>query len=468
MVEPQKYNDREFARGYYLERILTHGGLMGRAHSIVFLLLLSACGVNAERYDRSYVSGQLEERTGRGLGPGSKEPAVPEGVDVGDGLSEEEAVAVALWNNAAFQEALTQLGFARADLVQAGMLPNPVLSVLFPLGPKQLEFAAKLPLEFLLLRPKRIAAAEFECERVSALLVQGGLDLIREVKKAYAELLLARRAAAVAREESGLRARMAEVFDARLRAGDVSDFEAGHARVEALRGGREAARRAREEEVARERLAELLGLPREQAFALSEPLEPRGPVRVSVEELLPEAYAARPDLRAAEYAMEAAAERAGLAALEIFALSGVVDANDRRGKDGLEVGPGAEAPVPLFNWNGGGRARAEAEVERAGRHYLTVRRKIAREVAEAALRYREAREAREAWEARILPALETALRQTEKAQENGEISILPVLETAARLVEARLRSAEAEADLRRARADLERSVGRRLGPEVRK
>ena len=41
-----------------------------------------------------------------------------------------------------------------------------------------------------------------------------------------------------------------------------------------------------------------------------------------------------------------------------------------------------------------------------------------------------------------------------------------MLEASRRLVEARLRAAEVTADLRRARAELERSVGRRLFEEA--
>src|SRR5262245_39195648 len=103
--------------------------------------LLAGCAADASRYDRALVSREVESRTGFDLGPGGRpgESALPPGVDPGDGLEEDEAVEIALWNNAPFQEALAQLGFARADLVEAGLLRNPVLSLLFPIGPKQLE-----------------------------------------------------------------------------------------------------------------------------------------------------------------------------------------------------------------------------------------------------------------------------------------------------------------------------------------
>jgi hypothetical protein len=58
------------------------------------------------------VSKSLETRTGHGLNlakPGAAS-ALPAGVTLADGLSEDEAVAIALWNNAALQSDLAQLG----------------------------------------------------------------------------------------------------------------------------------------------------------------------------------------------------------------------------------------------------------------------------------------------------------------------------------------------------------------------
>ena len=44
--------------------------------------------------------------------PGVVDEAVPPGVLIEDGLSPEDAVALALWNNPGFQVALTDLGLA--------------------------------------------------------------------------------------------------------------------------------------------------------------------------------------------------------------------------------------------------------------------------------------------------------------------------------------------------------------------
>lgn len=94
----------------------------------------ASCVSTASR-GREDISADLHERTGAPLRPDSvTDPLPPEGVDLQDGLSQREAVAIALWNNPQFEADLADLGFARAELAQAGALQNPFLALFFPLG----------------------------------------------------------------------------------------------------------------------------------------------------------------------------------------------------------------------------------------------------------------------------------------------------------------------------------------------
>src|SRR5262249_35500975 len=111
----------------------------------------------------------------------------PPGVDLADGVTQEEAVATALWNSPSFQARLVDLGLARADVADAGLLRNPVLSLLFPWGPKQLEFTWQYPFDALVQRPARLAAATFNAQAVGQRLVWGGLSLIAQVRTAHAD-----------------------------------------------------------------------------------------------------------------------------------------------------------------------------------------------------------------------------------------------------------------------------------------
>ena len=92
---------------------------------------------------------------------------LPELVDWEDGLSEDEAVTVGLWNNPAYRTLLADLDITRADVIQAAQLDNPQIMTLFPIGPKQWEFALRAPLDVLWLRPIRVAAAQLESARVA-------------------------------------------------------------------------------------------------------------------------------------------------------------------------------------------------------------------------------------------------------------------------------------------------------------
>src|SRR4051794_33055937 len=80
----------------------------GLAVGPVLLVLLCGCTAIPHACDRSCVSAKVTERTGFSVGPRppGKQVLLPNGASLEDGLTEEEAILIALWNNAAFQELL--------------------------------------------------------------------------------------------------------------------------------------------------------------------------------------------------------------------------------------------------------------------------------------------------------------------------------------------------------------------------
>lgn len=399
---------------------------------------------------------------GVGLGP---EPAcasffLPNGADLSDGLTEEEAVLVALWNNAAFQEALTELGVARGDLIQAGLLPNPEAVYFFQVPDKPFKYALDLPLEALWLRPIRVAAAERESERVAARLTQLGLDLIRDVRQSYADALLAQGRLEVAEEAVRLRGQIAKLAEARLRAGDISAQEAATARIDALAAEQDAARVRFEAPLAEERLRQWLGLGLDRPPLRLIAALPPAPPQFELEPLLAVALRSRPDALAAEQEAAGAAERLRLAKLNWVRLLGILDATS--GQNGHEFGPAFRVTLPLFHQNQGLIARAEAECERADRRRRTVRDQIVLDVRLAHLRLRQARAEMDLLDQSVLPEVETAIRRAETAYREGNAPYVVVLETTRQLLDSRLRHKQLEAELRRAWAELERGVGRHL------
>lgn len=388
---------------------------------------------------------------------------LPSAVDLRDGLSSDEAVATALWNNATFQVTLSQLGFARADLVDAGLLTNPVLSLLFPLGPKQFEATLRWPIEVLWERPKRRAAAQLALNAIASSLVQSGLDLALAVRVSHADYALAIDRQRLATDAAAILERIDVLTQSRLAAGDISTLEARVARVDAARARQDADRAAHDVRLARERLRLLLGLAaddpavdRIQALAVPDACG-------TATDLLPRALAARPDVRAAEIAVEGAAARLGWERSRVLALAAVLDANGQ-GLEGFEAGPGVDVGLPIFNWNQGGRLRAVTELQRASAAYVATQQQVGLDVREAVTLLDQAKESRTAWRTTLVVPLEANLTDAEEAYRAGDSSFLFVLENSRRLIEARLRERELAADEARAVARIERAIGAKCAP----
>jgi cobalt-zinc-cadmium efflux system outer membrane protein len=450
----------------------------------IFLLIMSpAYGLAQAKTRPADVSKEVEARTGHKINTAPREAgwALPDGVSLDDGLTEDDAVAIALWNNPALQAEMSSLGLARADLIEAGQLRNPSLTLIFPFSARILESVANWPFEALWQRPRRVAAAKLELERVGESLVSRALDIVRDARLAYIDYALAQRRASVAAEASRERGEIVTIINARFRAGDISELETGAARLDARLAEEQAIRFAHDVIIARDRLRAMLGVANNDPgfdFILSPTTRPAtadqstsialGPgasdSQKTLNGLIEQALEARPELKAAQLAIEAAGQRAKWERSRILAVSAIAKEYGRGGGDnhGFEQGPGMQIELPIFNRNRGGISRAEAEIERSAKQLIAARQRVVAEAREAYAQLTQARESSDLWRARLLPPLEEDILSAERAYKAGDVSYLFVLETTRRLTDARLREIELQAATARALIALERSVGRRL------
>ena len=431
------------------------------------LVVLAAAGCQTPPpCDRCSVSADVAHRFGQSVGPAPPldQVLIPPGLQLGQPLAEDQAVLLALWNNAAFQDLLLDLQLTKADLVTAGLLPNPEVVYYWPAPDKPLKYLVDFPIEAFWLRPIRLRIAAAENDRACARLTQSALDLIRDTRQAYADLQLAHDRVRVAEESLKLRARIAELAEARVKVGEASVQEASTAKIDALQARQEATRAAYDVPAAEERLKFLTGLPGFAApFVLPAGEAPTAAVP-DADSLVAEAIWSRPDAQAANHFARAATERARFARRSWVRFLGILDATSGRAS-GHEFGPALRMTLPLFNWNQGGIARADAEAEQADRRRLAVQNQIILDIRMAHTRYRQAAAELEGLRTRVRPEVELAVHRAEKAYEDKNISYLLVLEASRQLIDSYGREALLKADLRRAKAELERSVGRRLDPE---
>jgi cobalt-zinc-cadmium efflux system outer membrane protein len=444
--------------------------LKTKDYSILSCLTLIVCilslgTVTRAAVDREQVSKQLIESTGEGLNPDAtagRSFSLPPGVEGDSSLSEQEAVAIALWNSPGLETVLSELDLGRADLLQAGVLVNPSFSALFGIGSKPFEFLLSMPIQAFWQRPRRVAAAKMNLEMISEGLVQSGLDLVRDTRIAHAELVTAQERARLDSEASKLLSEIADLTAKREAAGDISELEARLVRLDSINAANRASRSQRDVELAQERLRVLMG-------AADEFPDLRAEASVSGPQILPEgsqlveeALSSRPDLRAAELGIEAAGERAGWERTRIFNLVAPQLSTKEVGSSGFKTGPGLSIELPLFDRNQGGVSRAEAELRRATLLYLEAAEQVKFEVRSSRLRFLQAREALDRLRGELLPVLRETVELAEKAYANGNISYLDLQVAKRPLLDTLLTEELAMLDLRRAQAELERAVGRRL------
>ncbi len=452
-------------RHHRLNELTQHGHFWCVLFSSIFAAMLSGC-CSSTQYcltDRSCVSQGIQCRFGQSVGDATCVGQViyPNGISLANELHEEEAVLLALWNNAAFLELLADLGMAQGDLVQAGLLPNPEVVYFFPVHDKPFKYLFDFPLESLWLRPIRVAAAEREYDRVCNRLTQSGIDLIRDTRQAYADLILAHGRKQVAVDAVSVRNAVFKLAKTRFDAGDISPQEASTAEIDASRAVQDLARIEIDIAIAEERLRNFMGIPDNREAIQLPKVSPTFDQSLDVQQLVDDATVSRPDLLAAEQFAGAAQERLRLAKIGWIRFLGILDATSGRGT-GHEFGPAGRATLPIFNWNEGAIARAEAELEKAERQRQTVYNQIVLDVHQAHLRFSQGQAEQRILDSRVRPQVEKAIRQTEKAYREGNTTYVVVLQTTQQLIDARFREVQLHAELRRAWAELERSVGRHL------
>jgi cobalt-zinc-cadmium efflux system outer membrane protein len=438
------------------ERVSRGGRVAAAATCLGVVALVGGCKLldQAPRL----VAEQLGERTGAPLGvPSPNAPRYP--CPVPAEQTEDGAIALALANNAAFREVLCDLGIAHSDVIEAGVIPNPDLRMYAPVSPRPLEAYLEFPIDAFILRPKRVAIAELEAARVRETVIQAGLTLARDVRFAYADVLFAVDRQTIARDGQTLRQRIAGLAENRQKFGEATPIEIAAARTDAQRAAQEFGRTIEDLQMALERFQVLLGY-----TAAGPPLQPtESPLPLlpaSVDDLIEEALRTRPDALAVAEAVASAEKKQKLARHDWLRIFG----NYYTFSDlhVVQHRPGFRVTLPIFNWNQGKIARADADLAKAQAQQLTVHDRIVIEVKQAFLQCQQAQRDLDRWRTKIRPTVEDAVAKAELSFKLGDAPLVLVLETTRQVLETRLREAQLRADLRKAFAELERSVGHKV------
>ncbi|PKO20113.1 hypothetical protein CVU37_01205 [candidate division BRC1 bacterium HGW-BRC1-1] len=381
-------------------------------------------------------------------------------------LSKDEAVQIALLNNRELQARLADLGIARGDLIDAGLLKNPLLDFLYrksnaPDTLANLEWSVTLDFLNLLTLPLRraIAASEFETTKLE--IANDVLNLAFDVQSAYYNLQAATQAGKM--YQAAVNASKAAYDGAQVlhEAGNITDL-AFHQEQAIYEEQKLLLAEAETETVAlREELNMLMGLWGNQvAWKIPDKL-PEMPARefqgAGLESV---AVYQRLDLASIRQDIETLARESGLqdATRLLPELSGQFAAE--RDTDGSWLrGGGVSLPIPLFNQGQGRVLKAQAKLNQARHRYYAKAVNIRSEVRKAFAQMRKNRERVRYYDKIMLPLRKRMVEESHLLFNSMDVSPFELLASKREEINAQRDRTEALRAYWVARSDLERALG---------
>jgi cobalt-zinc-cadmium efflux system outer membrane protein len=283
-------------------------------------------------------------------------------------LTADRAVQIAFANNRDLQATLEELGLARAELIGASTIRNPLFDgeVRFPgepIKPFEVILSKTLVDIFQLGNRKKLGRAQFEAAKVR---VSGALiNFAGHVRMDYYDTLAARRI--LARAETVMKAQEAATELAKRQhfAGNISDLDLENEQSRYEQVKLDYARAQLDELQARERLIADLGLVHRAELNLPADFPPPPGSEMPAQEVERQVTERRLDLRVAQREIDAAQRAVRIAKTAAFE-DLAVGVHLEREPDGIKTtGPGATVPIPLFDRGAAPKARARAMLRQA-------------------------------------------------------------------------------------------------------
>ena len=391
--------------------------------------------------------------------------------------SPEVAIALALERSETLRAAQEAVRASRGDLLQAGLRPNPEFQIDYQnasgsgpyRGGRPLETNARLAqrLEVGGQRAARAGVAARDVALTGHDLAAARLDLIRDVRAAFAQAVAARRAVAIEQDRRRIAEEFLRATRERVRAGREAPAQELRAETALSAASIAQDRALQEAAVAPRALAVLLAAEEVEiaGHAADAWFADIGPA--------PAAAAGRhleanPDFARLGDAVErarAALELERRRAVPDVTVSGAIGQYREASQTAMDttVILGVSVPLQVFDRNQGNIARAAAYLARTEFVSRQARRALEASLAEAGRRLDAAWRAADALRRTALPAAGQAFGFSREGYREGKFSFLEVLDAQRALFEARGQLNDALREVHTRRADVDRLVG---GPDV--
>lgn len=443
------------------------------------LLLAAACAPPLDpRPDIAAAAAEVQRREGSepgGFRPDWTYPPPPAeqaGFEGTGELSADRCVALALRNNPAVRAGLAQVAQSRADLVQSGLLPNPVLAIgtgwPLPGGDAQFTFGVGVmqQLMALLQRDDRMAAADAELRARVLSLSDLALTTAADARAAHARVLFAQRGLDLARGAVDVSERAVAAEQQRVAAGESTSLSINRHQILLRRLQSQVRSRELDLALRKRELLAVIGAPgapaewsaRSDDAATDPPLDLDEPAAVTL------ALDQRLDVAAAGAERRAALARVGIEEtgrygdFSIGAFYTLTDAGNN------ELGPSLEIPIPIFDTGDARIAGARAALIGADEAFAQVRNRATVEVRLAYVRARSLHAEAYEYQVRVVEIAEQNMTLAQKSFKAGEADTTTILNVEENLVETRARLLELQEESALAAIELRRAAGGSLRP----
>ena len=385
-------------------------------------------------------------------------------------LTADAAVQVALLNNRELQATFEEIGIAQGELVEAGLLKNPIFAgnARFPdRSPSGTNIEMSIAQEFfdLLVIPLRKKVAAAQLAKTKLRVGDTILKLAAETKTAFYELQAEQQLLGRLKAINETDATAVELAQRQHEAGNINDLDLANQQATYSQSKLDIAETTASVRAGREKLNRLMGTwGDDTAWKIDNELPQLPAVDLAQRRLESLAINQRLDLAATKVEIGALVGSLGITKTYRYIGSVEFGVDTEKETDGQRVtGPTWQLELPIFNRGQGRIAKLKAQLRQAERRLESEAVAIRAEVREARDRLIEKRDLTTYYRNELLPGRKKILELTLTHYNAMLKSPYDLLLAKQNEISAERGYVDALRDYWIARADLERAVGGRLG-----
>lgn len=439
--------------------------------SLAALFLLSGCATMSQKEAFDSLNQLTTAQGGKNL-QWIKTPQEAANIDetvralLSQPLTQENALRIMLINNRALQQTYENIGIAQSELVEAGLMRNPLLgySIGHSNGMTKSTLSVEIAFLDLLWIPLRRELGGLALEESILSVGDSVLRSARDTKKSYID-------ARIAEEKVGLYRSILKSHEATFQLA-IRQYTAGNLSKRSMLKVQESYERARielmklerENGAAREALNKLLGVYGTQTYYTlsTEPIRRIEPA-LSESGLEKRAIADRLDMRSAMKSVDYAAKQAGytentrlLDEVELSIESEKATDESRLNTFGIKI------PVPIFDFGQARVSKSHSIYNQSVHHLYETAVNIRSEVREGYANLRYTYDMARSYDEVIVKTNQQILEETQLFYNGMLDGVYELLEDQRRAVEAKMEALDALGSYQKAHADLEYTIGGKL------